>query len=175
MSDTFENSAPVATDAPFETPAVDPEKAAAKAADLSKARDYGWNETTAFNYTQYQQVGGDYDDWLGAAKVYEWQDEYGDVAPEVPELEAALYGTEARVTEGGHRENLDEIEVTLEGPTKFSPIQKVSATAHHTSPSSTRLTCNSSKMAVCTQSCSRISSAVATASPPQFKLTLSQR
>lgn len=129
MSFPFEGETHVVSDGGAASSAAgqiaDPAVAASSAADLQRARDYGWNERTNLDYDKLQQIG-DSNEWLGAAQVYEWKDEYGDVAPEVPELEALLYGTEQRVTEGGYRENLDEIEVLLEGPTKVAPIQKAS-------------------------------------------------
>lgn len=129
MSFPFEGETHVVSDGGAASSAAgqiaDPAVAASSGADLQRARDYGWNERTNLDYDKLQQIG-DSNEWLGAAQVYEWKDEYGDVAPEVPELEALLYGTEQRVTEGGHRENLDEIEVLLEGPTKVAPIQKAS-------------------------------------------------
>ncbi len=102
---------------------VDTGAAELKAADLAKARAAGWTETVAFDYDEFQRQGGD--DWLGNAKVYEWNEEYGDVAPGHPELERQLYGLEHRVTAGNHRGVLDDIEVVLEGPTRVAPIQQV--------------------------------------------------
>jgi hypothetical protein len=63
-------------------------------------------------------------EWLGDARVYEWQDEYGDVAPRDPELEAQLYNTANHVREGEHRQVL-EIEVRVEGPERLQPMRKV--------------------------------------------------
>ncbi|KAI5364672.1 Putative ATP-dependent RNA helicase DEAD-box, Helicase superfamily 1/2, ATP-binding protein [Septoria linicola] len=103
------------------TDGVDTAAAELKAAELAKARAAGWTETVAFNYDEFQRQG-DYE-WLGNAKVYEWSEEYGDVAPGHPELERQLYGGEDRVTAGDHRKVLDEIEVAIEGPTKVAPIQ----------------------------------------------------
>ncbi|CAK1359666.1 ATP-dependent RNA helicase DED1 [Cercospora beticola] len=101
-----------------EAPVVDQ-----KALDLAKAREAGWSETTAFNYDEFTKQGGHSGEWQGMTGVYEWNDEYGDVAPELPELERMLYGTETRVVEGKHRDTLDDIEVVLEGATKVKPIQ----------------------------------------------------
>lgn len=108
-----------------EAPVVDQ-----KALDLAKAREAGWSETTAFNYDEFTKQGGHSGEWQGMTGVYEWNDEYGDVAPELPELERMLYGTETRVVEGKHRDTLDDIEVVLEGATKVKPIQTVSSILH---------------------------------------------
>ena len=93
---------------------------------LQKARDKGWNETTAFDYDEFQRTGGNDGEWLGAAKVYEWKDEYGDVGPEVPELERILFGGEFQMRKGDSMSNLTEIEVALEGPEKLSSFKKAS-------------------------------------------------
>lgn len=91
---------------------------------LSKARDAGWTEKTAFNYDEYMRTGGEDRDWHGAAKVYEWKDEFGDVGPEVPELEKILFGGEFQMRKGAHTEHLD-LEVNIEGPVKIAPVLKV--------------------------------------------------
>ena len=91
----------------------------------AKARAAGWTETTAFDYDQFQRMGGNDATWHATAGVYEWNDEYGDVGPEVPELERVLFGGEFQMTKGNHMEALD-LEVTVEGPDKLSYIRKVS-------------------------------------------------
>ncbi|KAF2397490.1 DEAD/DEAH box RNA helicase [Trichodelitschia bisporula] len=58
-----------------------------------------------------------------AYKKYEWNDEYGDVGPRVPELEDELFGTEFRMQVGRHMETYDRF-VTTEGPVKIVPVQK---------------------------------------------------
>ena len=120
VQDAFESTAPEAN-------AVDTDAAAAKAADIQRARAAGWTETVAFDYDAFQRSGGNDGNWLGQAAVYEWSGDYGDVAPSVPELEKVLFGTEHKVTEGSNMKNLD-LTVSLEGPSKVTPIQRVS---HH--------------------------------------------
>ncbi|KAK0802801.1 hypothetical protein LTR59_004903 [Friedmanniomyces endolithicus] len=89
----------------------------------AKARGAGWTEKTAFDYDQYNRTGGDSHNWAGSAKKYEWKDEYGDVGPEVPELEQLLFGGEFQMRKGAHFENLD-IKVTVEGPKEIVPIRQ---------------------------------------------------
>ncbi|RMY14218.1 hypothetical protein D0867_07209 [Hortaea werneckii] len=72
---------------------------------LRRARAAGWTETTAFDYVQFQRQGGNNTDWYGAAQVYEWKDEYGDVGPAIPELEIALFGGEFQMRRGEHMGN----------------------------------------------------------------------
>ncbi|KAF7192805.1 ATP-dependent RNA helicase DBP1 [Pseudocercospora fuligena] len=116
VQDGFESTAPEVTP-------VDNDAAAAKAADYQRARDAGWTETVAFDYDEFQRTGGNDGNWLGQAAVYEWSGDYGDVAPSVPELEKVLFGTEHKVTEGSNMKNLD-LTVSLEGPSKVTPIQR---------------------------------------------------
>ena len=90
-----------------------------------KAREAGWTETTAFDYDQFTRTGGNDGDWHGAGKKYEWNEEYGDVAPAIPELEHILFGGEFLMGRGDHFENL-EMEVNIEGPLQLAPVQTVS-------------------------------------------------
>ena len=92
-----------------------------KGEDLAKAREAGWTERTAFDYGGNDSGSGD---WAGAAKVYEWSDSYGEVGPEVPELEKILFGGEFVMRRGDSINNL-ELEVHIEGPTKIAPVRKV--------------------------------------------------
>ena len=63
-----------------------------------------WVERTGFNYDIYnaksreeredaekQLYTNDVPIWAASAKKYEWKDEFGDVAPPVPELELQLF------------------------------------------------------------------------------------
>ncbi|KAK5717381.1 hypothetical protein LTR15_009275 [Elasticomyces elasticus] len=105
-----------------ETAAPEPPKPVLSKEEYTQnAKNKGWTEATAFDYEQFNRTGGDNSDWAGAAKKYEWQDEYGDVAPEVPELEILLFGGEFQMKKGKHYENL-EIKVTIEGEKQIDPI-----------------------------------------------------
>lgn len=90
----------------------------------AKAAEAGWAEKVPFDYEEYQRQCGDFADWHATGKVYEWSDEYGDVAPEIPQLEAILFGSDLRVKQGEHIANL-MIEVTVEGPERLAPAKKV--------------------------------------------------
>ena len=105
---------------------------------LSKAREAGWTETTAFDYSEFQRTGGNDADYHGASKVYEWKDEFGDVGPEVPELERILFGGEFQMRKGEHTEHLD-LEVNLEGPVQIPHIRKVSHPTHRSTLSLTMM------------------------------------
>ena len=63
-------------------------------------------------------------DWLHNAAKYEWDDTYGEVGPEVPELEEQLFRGAHMVSRGDDIQAL-EFEVKLEGPTPVRPVRKV--------------------------------------------------
>jgi hypothetical protein len=92
---------------------------------LAKATEAGWTERTAFDYEKYLRNGDQKIDWFGAAKVYEWKDEYGDVAPEVPELEKILFGGEFLMRKGDRIEAIQTIKVNIEGPKDIQPVRRV--------------------------------------------------
>ena len=135
-SDAWGTAAPVANgddwgaggDATEDTGAADEaaeaKKNMSKDEFLKKAREAGWTEATAFDYEEFQRTSGDQTDYHGAAKVYEWKEEFGDVGPEVPELEKVLFGGEFQMRRGEHVEHLD-LEVDLQGPVRVAPIRRV--------------------------------------------------
>lgn len=84
---------------------------------LQKAKAAGWTETTAYDYEEPKRAEHDDTAWFGAAKIYsvEWQDEFGDVGPEIPELEQALFHSEHQQRKGEHLDALN-FEVAIDGP-----------------------------------------------------------
>jgi ATP-dependent RNA helicase DDX3X len=85
----------------------------------SSGQHAGWS---AFIAEHIEEGAARNPDWLGNARVYEWSDEYGNVAPRHPGLEEELFGD--MKPEGEHRGVLD-IEVRVEGPERLQPIRKV--------------------------------------------------
>lgn len=85
-----------------------------KAESTQRSRDAGWVEPEKYDYEAYnagtnearQAVDGalELPIWAANATKYEWKDEYGEVGPAHPELEAMLFGKDYHVTEGQHRE-----------------------------------------------------------------------
>ena len=57
------------------------------------ARDRGWVEPQALDYTAYIAPSGE-GDWAHNAERYEWKEEYGDVGPPSEALEAQLFRSE---------------------------------------------------------------------------------
>jgi hypothetical protein len=97
-----------------------------KAAHRDRARDAGWVETVPVDYNvQQSSRDDDHANYLKNSAVYEWDDEYGDVGPEVPELEQDLFGGDFRVRQGQHMDKL-QFEVTVEGPDRLQPARSVS-------------------------------------------------
>lgn len=78
------------------------------------ARDAGWVQPQAYNYEAAMAKPGDVAQtsiveqvdledmpgWMHSAMKYEWQEDYGDVGPEVPELEAQLFRNDSRTRTG---------------------------------------------------------------------------
>ena len=75
-----------------------------------RSREAGWVEPVKYDYETYNAARENLDpsaelpSWAANATKYEWKDEYGDVGPTHPELEAVLFGKDLRVTEGKYRE-----------------------------------------------------------------------
>lgn len=79
-----------------------------------QAREAGWVAPQAYNYDAAMAKHGDaappssieqvdiedMPDWMHKAVKYEWKEEYGDVGPEVPGLEAQLFRGDARTRTG---------------------------------------------------------------------------
>lgn len=62
---------------------------------VKAARDAGWTEPTAYNYNDGENnVHTDEPLWAHKKGRYEWKEEYGNVGPEVPELEKELFHDE---------------------------------------------------------------------------------
>lgn len=96
------------------------------AAFKERAQDAGWVATQPVDYSIRQSSRDDeMAHYLAESAVYEWDDEFGDVGPEVPELEEQLFGGHFRVRQGQHMNNL-QFEVTVEGPDKLQPARSVS-------------------------------------------------
>jgi len=123
FEETPEGQEPMA--ATTEEHANDGKVAMEKSEYVQKARDAGWTETTAFDYDQFTRSGGNDTEWHGAARVYEWLDDFGDVAPEVPELERILFGGDFQMRKGDHYGTIGTIPVTVEGPAPIEPVLKV--------------------------------------------------
>ncbi|KAF2856763.1 DEAD-domain-containing protein [Plenodomus tracheiphilus IPT5] len=101
------------------------------AIDLARAKEAGWNNPVPFQYETV--VGGtpaedetrDAAVWLSDAAIYEWDDEFGDIAPANPELEKALFHEQHLQRIGGAIKALS-FDVNVEGPTKVQPVRNAS-------------------------------------------------
>jgi ATP-dependent RNA helicase DDX3X len=99
--------------------------------NLKAVQDKGWNDRIPFVYDSV--TGGtaapdktrDEAPWLSDAAVYEWDDEFGDVAPRVPKLEKELYESEDTMRVGDRITAL-QFEVSLQGPVKVQAVRNVS-------------------------------------------------
>ena len=122
---------------------------------MGKARERGWKEPTAYDYSRYaadptnaanaadavdptDTVGprevedeGGVTFWGSAAAKYEWSDEYGDVGPRNPELEKMLFEGEYIQRSGVQFEHLTGIKVTVEGEDQPRPINQFQQAGLH--------------------------------------------
>ncbi|KAI6247525.1 ATP-dependent RNA helicase ded1 [Erysiphe necator] len=116
---------------------------------VTNPQDHGWGDKVPYDYDSYAKtskelaeenearanngdeaaihyagaVGGvRVGEWHNNAAVYEWDDEYGDVGPEFPELERQLFGSEFHVKSGIDFQKLSTIKVVQEGEIRISPI-----------------------------------------------------
>lgn len=77
-------------------------------ADRPNLQELGWVEPQAYDYEAATARGytntGDVEGqtWAHNFKRYEWKDEYGDVGPEIPELEKELFQNET-ISRRGNR------------------------------------------------------------------------
>jgi ATP-dependent RNA helicase DDX3X len=123
FKDTNDRQADNTTDT---TPTVGGLSEAETVALAERAREAGWVDTVPVNYdVQRSSREDELTHYLQHSAVYEWADEYGDVGPEIPELEEQLFGGDFRVRKGNHMGNL-QFEVTVEGPDKLQPTRSVS-------------------------------------------------
>ena len=84
--------------------------------------------------------------WASGATKYEWKEEYGDVAPPVPELEEELFRSEYILRRGDNYHNL-LLNVTQESETQIRPVKEAGYPLH--TPTSD-LTARSLPMLACT-------------------------
>ncbi|KAG6018782.1 hypothetical protein E4U41_003586 [Claviceps citrina] len=92
--------------------------------DANSADSAAWVECKKTDYTAFS-VGETPDQFDGQAKVYQWDDDFGDVGPRFPELELELFGDpETRHERAGlDFSKIEQIEVQQEGPTRIQPIR----------------------------------------------------
>ncbi|RAK74015.1 DEAD/DEAH box helicase [Aspergillus fijiensis CBS 313.89] len=103
------------------------------ASNLARAK--GWVAPESYDYDKYtatpapaEQPAGDAGDgqlpeWAANAAKYEWKDEYGDVGPEIPELEEQLFRNEFINRAGLKIGNLQKIEVVAESRERPNPVR----------------------------------------------------
>ncbi|KAI9703333.1 MAG: hypothetical protein M1836_007899 [Candelina mexicana] len=99
-----------------------------------RARPVGWVEPVAYNYDVYNantpeariaiENSVDAPAWASGAEKYEWSDEYGDVGPAIPALEAQLFNSDRVMEDRDGLTQLTEFTVTQEGPIQIAPVKK---------------------------------------------------
>lgn len=113
----------------------------------------GWGKPVRFDYAQLSASGGSGPSgtghkgsgdptnsglstqeaglWAHNAARYEWKEEYGDVAPRVPELEQRLFHDQFQLRKGNQIEALT-LKVTQESAAQIQPINSVCEKLHDT-------------------------------------------
>jgi ATP-dependent RNA helicase DDX3X len=98
--------------------------------NLAKLKEAGWTNPIPFNYETVKGGAVADDDtrdevpWLANAAIYEWNDDFGDVAPPNPELEKILYQDEYRVMVGKKIEAFT-FHVDVFGKETIHPVREV--------------------------------------------------
>ena len=87
--------------------------------------DKGWAQRTALDYEAIKDLKISDSGYHGAAARYEWDGDFGDVAPEFPELEEKLFHDSFQQRKGEHVSAL-EVDVEITGPEYPEPIASVS-------------------------------------------------
>ena len=108
-----------------------------KAEAAAKARAYGFVEPIKYDYTLYGVKTGNEADgeatslpnfsWAASAAKYEYDEEYGEIGPRIPQLEQQLFTGEHIVRTGRYVTKL-HFKVTVEGPVTIHPIANVKPT-----------------------------------------------
>jgi ATP-dependent RNA helicase DDX3X len=99
--------------------------------NLKAVQDKGWTNPIPFVYDSVTGGSAAPDEtrdevpWLSNAAIYEWDDEFGDVAPRVPKLEKELYESEGIMRVGKSIQAL-QFEVFIMGPAKIQAVRNVS-------------------------------------------------
>ncbi|KAG5982939.1 hypothetical protein E4U55_001075 [Claviceps digitariae] len=83
-----------------------------------------WVERQKIDYTAFS-VGETPQQFDGQAKIYQWDEDFGDVGPKFEELELELFGDPKTRHEraGLDFSKIDQIDVQQEGPTRIQPIR----------------------------------------------------
>jgi hypothetical protein len=96
--------------------------------DMARARAYDFPEQVPFDYATANVSANEALglSWFSNAKVYEWNEDYGDVGPADPELEKELFHSQYHSEEGHQMSNLTYFTVEVEGAAEIEPVRRVS-------------------------------------------------
>lgn len=95
------------------------------------ARQLGWKPKEQLDYAtasanfKDQQSHSNVPQWSSQAQKYEWHDEFGEVGPEDPALEKALFEDTHRPQKGEYFNVLQDIKVKIEGPREINQVTMV--------------------------------------------------
>jgi ATP-dependent RNA helicase DDX3X len=105
----------------------------------SKAREHNWPDKVPYDYSSYQPGAAaakidEIADLLApltiagaavSAARYEWKDEFGDVGPEIPQLEEILFTPADKFEAGSARHHIDGIHMEIVAKDEPKPIREV--------------------------------------------------
>lgn len=123
--------------------------------NVAAIRAHGWMENEKLNYDAFNAPTSETTPaWAGAAAVYEWTGEEGDIGPPDAELEGQLFGGEHNRA-GTSLDHILNFKAIIDGPKQYKPIDSVgSFLISQTSDTSCSLL-RSSTPPVCTPKSSR--------------------
>jgi ATP-dependent RNA helicase DDX3X len=103
---------------------------------MARARAYEFPEQVPFDYATANVSANEALglSWFSNAKVYEWNEDYGDVGPADPELEKELFSSQYHSEEGNQMSNLTYFTVEVEGAAEIQPVRRVSRPTGPPSP-----------------------------------------
>lgn len=101
-----------------------------------RAREHGFAPPVAYDYDNYNATTKEQRDatlaegryiepsWAATAARYEWDDDYGEVGPPMPELEQELFRQETVMRRGNAFQVL-QYKIKQEGPVQIAPVRNV--------------------------------------------------
>ncbi|KAJ5124158.1 DEAD/DEAH box RNA helicase [Penicillium bovifimosum] len=88
---------------------------------IEVARNKGWTERVPYAYADLSN-NKDHRDWASVATRYEWNDDYGEIGPAVPELEKQLFGSDHVGRAGDKIDELNSYKVNIESPNEIVAV-----------------------------------------------------
>ncbi|KAH0272045.1 DEAD/DEAH box RNA helicase, partial [Aureobasidium melanogenum] len=99
--------------------------------NLAAIRAHGWMENEKLDYDAFNAPTSEATPtWAGAAAVYEWTGEEGDIGPPDAELEEQLFGGEHNRA-GTSLDHIMNFKAIIDGPKQYKPIESFDSAGLH--------------------------------------------